>query len=145
MVNNMTKNGIELIKQYEGLRLEAYRCPAGVWTIGYGHTKGVKEGQRVSREEAERMLREDLQYYENMVGMLVTVPLTGDQVGAMVSLAYNIGVNALRGSTVLRKINGGAGEAEVRKAWMMWTKAGGKELPGLAKRREAELAVYFND
>lgn len=141
----MTSKGIELIKRLEGLRLEAYRCPAGVWTIGYGHTKGVKEGQRVSREEAERMLREDLLYYENMVGMLVTVPLTGDQVGALVSLAYNIGVEALRKSTVLKLINSGAKEAEVRKAWAMWNKAGGKVLPGLAKRREAELAVYFNE
>lgn len=141
----MTKNGIELIKKYEGCRLEAYRCPAGVWTIGYGHTKGVREGQRVSREEAERMLVEDLQYYENMVGMLVAVPLTGDQVGALVSLAYNIGVEALRKSTVLKLINAGAKEAEVRKAWAMWNKAGGKVLPGLAKRREAELALFFND
>lgn len=141
----MTKNGIELIKQYEGCRLEAYRCPAGVWTIGYGHTKGVREGQKVSREEAERMLREDLVYYENMVGMLVALPLVADQVSALVSLAYNIGVEALRKSTVLKLINAGAKEAEVRKAWAMWNKAGGKVLPGLAKRREAELALFFND
>lgn len=140
----MTKKGIDLIKRFEGCRLTAYKCPAGVWTIGYGHTKGVKEGQRISEAEAERMLAEDLLYYEQMVGVMVTQPLKEHQVDALVSFAYNCGVAALKGSTLLKRVNANPKDIRIREAFMMWNKAGGKVLPGLVKRREAEAELYFN-
>lgn len=141
----MTREGLELIKRMEGCRLTAYRCPAGVLTIGYGHTKDVKEGQRISQAEAERMLEADLRYYEQMVGMLVTKPLKEHQVDALVSFAYNCGSNALMGSTLLKRVNANPQDPRIREAFLMWNKAGGKVLPGLVKRREAEADLYFNN
>lgn len=139
----MTKEGIDLIKRFEGCRLTAYKCPAGVWTIGYGHTKGVKEGQRISEAEAERMLAEDLQYFEQMVGMMVTQPLEAHQMDALISFAYNCGVMALKGSTLLKRVNANPKDPRIREAFMMWNKAGGKALQGLVKRREAEANLYL--
>ena len=139
----MTKEGIDLIKRFEGCRLTAYKCPAGVWTIGYGHTKGVKEGQRISEAEAERMLAEDLQYFDQMVGMMVTQPLEAHQMDALVSFAYNCGVMALKGSTLLKRVNANPKDPRIREAFMMWNKAGGKVLQGLVKRREAEANLYL--
>lgn len=133
-----------MLKKFEGCRLEAYRCPAGVWTIGYGHTQGVKEGMKVSLAEAESMLVKDLEYYEGMVGMMVTVELTPHQVDALTSFAYNCGVAALRKSTLLKLVNQNPKDPKIRDAFMMWTKAGGKVLPGLVRRREAEAKLYFS-
>lgn len=140
----MTREGLELIKRFEGCRLTAYRCPAGVWTIGYGHTKDVKEGQRISEAEAERMLAEDLRYYEQMVGLMVMKPLEAHQMDALVSFAYNCGVAALRKSTLLKLVNQNPKDPKIREAFGMWNKAGGKVLPGLVKRREAEADLYFS-
>lgn len=139
----MTREGIEMLKKFEGCRLEAYRCPAGVWTIGYGHTQGVKEGMKISQAEAERMLVKDLEYYEQMVGMMVTVELTPHQVDALTSFAYNCGVAALRKSTLLKLVNQNPKDPKIRDAFMMWTKAGGKVLPGLVRRREAEADLFM--
>jgi len=133
-----------MLKKFEGCRLEAYRCPAGVLTIGYGHTQGVKEGMKISQAEAERMLVKDLEYYEQMVGMMVTVELTPHQVDALVSFAYNCGVGALRKSTLLQLVNKNPKDPKIKDAFMMWTKAGGKVLPGLVRRRDAEAKLYFS-
>lgn len=133
-----------MLKKFEGCRLEAYRCPAGVWTIGYGHTQGVKGGMKISQAEAERMLEKDLEYYEGMVGMMVAVELTPQQVDALVSFSYNCGVGALRKSTLLKLVNANPNDPKIRDAFMMWNKSGGKVLPGLVRRREAEAKLYFN-
>lgn len=131
-----------MVKKWEGCRLEAYRCAAGVWTIGYGHTKGVAEGMRISQAEAERMLAEDLARYERSVRGMLKVSQSDRQVDALVSLAYNIGVGALQRSTLLKKING-RGDCEAIKAeWMRWNRAGGKVLAGLKRRREDEVRHY---
>lgn len=131
--------------QYEGLRLESYRCPAGVWTIGYGHTKGVKEGVKITEAEAEQLLAEDCKYYERMVGLMVTEPLSDLQMDALECLAYNIGVSALRGSTLMRLINAGEqDELRLREAWSRWVYAGNKRLAGLERRRQAEADMYFS-
>jgi lysozyme len=133
---------IEALKGFEGCRLRAYKCPAGVWTIGYGHTKGVKEGQVITSAQAESLLRGDLRVYESGVEQL-GVPLTQCQFDALVDFAYNLGLDALRRSTLLTKIRLGASEAEIRKEFMRWVNAGGKRLPGLVRRREWEANRFF--
>lgn len=136
-------SGIALIKQYEGVRLEAYLCPAGVPTIGYGHTVGVKMGDRITLAQAEQMLIDDLAIYEVGVQSLVKVPLKQGQFDALVSFAFNLGLGALRGSTLMRMLNQGdyAGAAD---QFLRWNKAGGKVLNGLVKRREAERALFIS-
>jgi lysozyme len=138
----MNDAGIELIKSFEGLRLKAYRCSAGVLTIGYGHTSGVTEGQEIDEAEAERLLREDIAEFEAGVLRVATDP-TPNQFSAMVSLAFNIGLAAFGRSTVLRKHNAGD-HADAAEAFMLWNKAGGRVLQGLIRRRAAERALYLS-
>jgi lysozyme len=138
----MNDAGIELIKSFEGLRLKAYRCSAGVLTIGYGHTSGVTEGQEIDEAEAERLLREDIAEFEAGVSRVATDP-TPNQFSAMVSLAFNIGLAAFGRSTVLRKHNAGD-HADAAEAFMLWNKAGGRVLQGLIRRRAAERALYLS-
>lgn len=133
--------GLNLIKDFEGCRLKAYLCPAGVWTIGYGHTQGVKPDMVITQLQAERFLRQDLKRFEDAVTSLVKVPITPNQFSALVSFAYNVGTGALYDSTLLRKLNkkdykGAANE------FLRWNKAGGKVLPGLTRRRLAEKDLF---
>ena len=128
---------IEKIKHFEGFRAEAYRCPAGQWTVGYGHTRGVYEGRRVTRAEADRLLREDLAPLEHYVERL-GVAKTQGQADALLDFCFNLGTPALDGSTLLRKIRQGAPTAEIQAEFRRWVWAGGEVLPGLVKRREWE-------
>lgn len=142
--------GLALLKEFEGCRLNAYDDGVGVWTIGYGSTLGVKPGDTITREEAERLLREvDLPKFEKEVFRDTADPALGpgrtptqNQFDAMVCLCYNIGQGNFRQSTVLRRFLQGdfnsAGEA-----FLMWNKAGGKVLPGLVRRREAERDLFL--
>lgn len=140
----MTKEGIELIKHFEGCRLEAYRCPAGVLTIGYGHTQGVTEGMTITQEEADELLKRDLLSFEVNVRGCVIPNLNDHQIDALTSFAYNVGMGNLRRSTLLRIINrGGATEEEIRRQFNRWVYAGKKVLPGLKRRRQAEADLYF--
>lgn len=138
--------GTDLIKEFEGLRLKAYKCPADVWTIGYGHTSAagnpiVTSGMTITKEEADEILQDDLVQYEKAVNDLVKVPLTQNQFDALVSFAYNAGVGALSKSTLLKRVNAGQFD-QVPAEFMKWTKGGGKELPGLVRRRRAEVALW---
>lgn len=133
---------IEALKGFEGCRLRAYKCPAGVWTIGYGHTRGVKEGQVITPAQAESLLRGDLRVYEGGVERL-GVPLTQGRFDALVDFAYNLGLDALGRSTLLTKIRLGAGEEEIRGEFMRWVNAGGRRLPGLVRRRKWEADRFF--
>lgn len=140
--------GIALIKRYEGLRLEAYLCPAGVWTIGYGHTSAagkpvVKAGMTITPEEADDILRRDLGGYEQGVLSLVEVEISQNQFDALVSFAYNVGVGALAKSTLLKRVNAQRFD-EVPAEFMKWTKAGGRELKGLVRRRRDEAKLWRN-
>jgi lysozyme len=138
---NIGNKGLELIKHFEGCELQAYKCPAGVWTIGYGHIKGVSEGMTITQEEAENMLRDEMAEYEGYVNNLVTVELNQNQFDAMVSWVYNLGVGNLKASTLLKVLN--AGDYDGVPAQMMrWNKAGGKVLEGLTKRRQAEADLF---
>ena len=136
-----SENGLALIRQAEGLRLRAYKCPAGVWTIGFGTTAGVKEGQVITKERAEELLRDDVKRFEDQVLRLVKVPLTQGQLDALVSFTYNLGAANLGNSTLLRLLNAGDYRGAAAQ-FDRWTKAGDKELPGLVKRRAAERALF---
>jgi lysozyme len=134
--------GYELIKSFEGCELEAYQCAAGVWTIGYGHTKDVQEGDKWSEEKAEFMLWRELEEeYEHYINSLVTVPINQCQFDALVSWVYNLGPNNLKKSSMLRILNEGKYD-EVPAQMKRWNKAGGKILEGLVRRREAESDMF---
>ena len=133
--------GTALIKKFEGCELEAYQCSANVWTIGYGHTKGVEKGDTISKEEAEEMLVEELHEYENYVNEYVNVALSQNQFDALVSWVYNLGPANLKASTMLKVLNDGKYE-DVPYQMKRWNKAGGKVLDGLVRRREAEALLY---
>ena len=139
----MTQQGLDLIKKYEGLRLEAYKCPAGVWTIGYGHTKGVYKGMSITKEEAEKLLQQDVSVFElqvvNTVGKLAAC-----KIDALVSFAYNVGIAAFRNSTLCRKVKANSDDPAIRNEFMKWVYAGSKKLPGLVKRRAEEAEMYFS-
>ena len=144
----ISDKGISLIKQFEGLRLTAYQDSVGVWTIGYGWTqpvdgKPIRPGMTIKEETAERLLRTGLVGYESDVSKLVNVKLMQGQFDALVSFAYNLGARALSTSTLLQKLNAGdyAGAAD---EFPRWNKAGGKVLPGLTLRREAERALFLS-
>lgn len=136
-----SKNGLDLIKKYEGCRLTAYKCPSGIWTIGYGHTNGVKKGQKISQKQAEIFLKEDIKKFENGVKKAVFVPLTQNQFDALVSFCYNCGLGAFKTSTLRKKLNAkdykGASNEFLR-----WNKANGVILSGLTRRRKAEKALF---
>lgn len=139
---------VELIAEKEGLSLKAYKCPAGVWTIGWGETEGVTPGDVITKEEADQMLLKDLQGRAQQVKALCTEWANEYQLGAMVSLAYNIGLEAFKKSTVLRKHNEGDFDAAAR-AFGLWNKARNPRtrqlevLAGLTSRRAAEAALYL--
>ena len=138
---NIGNKGLDLIKLFEGCELNAYKCPAGVWTIGYGHIKGVSEGMTITQEQAEEMLRDEMAEYEGYVNSLVTVELNQNQFDAMVSWVYNLGGGNLASSTLLKVLN--AGDYDGVPAQMMrWNKAGGKVLEGLTRRRQAEADLF---
>lgn len=134
--------GVELIKAFESLSLTAYLCPAGVWTIGWGHTGAdVASGLTIPRARADALLRADLDRFEVAVQRLAPVA-TDNQFAALVAFAFNCGAEALRTSTLLRKHNAGDFAGAAREV-ALWNKAGGKVLPGLTRRRAAEAALYM--
>ena len=141
----MTKEGIELIKRFEGCKLSAYRCPAGVWTIGYGHTQGVYQGQEITREEAERLLASDLAKFETGVRHILGASATGmreNKIDALVSLAFNIGLGAFKNSTLVKKIKQADGVEAVCRQFLRWRFVGKRTSKGLLRRRVAEAERY---
>ena len=134
---------IEKIKEFEGFRSTAYKCPAGVLTIGYGHTAGVKQGQKITKEEADRLLVRDLIQYEAFVERL-NVTCKQEKFDALVDFAFNLGCDALEGSTLLKKIRACRPDSEIRAEFMRWVYSGKTKLPGLVTRRQWEADRYFN-
>ena len=135
-------NGLRLIKSFEGLRLTAYQDAVGVWTIGYGTTRNVRRGMRISRDQAEAFLQEDLVRFEKAVSDAVKVPINDNQFSALVSFTYNVGSGALRSSTLLKKLNRGDINGAANE-FPRWNKAGGRVLAGLTRRRNAERALFL--
>ena len=140
---NISVEGISLIKKFEGCELEAYQDSVGVWTIGYGHIKDVKQGDKINQDEAENLLEEEMPEYEGYVNDMVEVSLEQCQFDALVSWVYNLGPTNLSSSTLLKVLNEGDYD-EVPFQIKRWNKAGGKVLEGLTRRREAE-ALLFQD
>lgn len=140
----ISKNGLNLIKSFEGLELKAYKDAVGVWTIGYGSTGShVTPNQTITEKQAEDLLLRDVSRFEIGVSNAVKVPLTQSQFDALVSFSFNVGLANLESSTLLRKLNakdykGAANELP------RWNKAGGKVLNGLTRRREAEKALFLS-
>ena len=137
----ISNTGIDLIKHFEGCELEAYKCAAGVWTIGYGHIKDVYPRMKITQEQAEEMLVHELTEYENYINDCVTVPMSENQFDAMVSWVFNLGVGNLKASTLLKVLNAGDYKG-VPEQIMRWNKAGGKVLEGLTRRRQAEADLF---
>lgn len=138
--------GVDLIKHFEGLFLNAYKCPAGVYTIGYGHT-GLKHkdgtvyaGRKITVEQAEELLRHDLDVFEGRVSSLITVPLNDNEFAALVSFDFNTG--GLADSTLRRKLNAGDRSGAAAE-FARWNKAAGKTLAGLTRRRAAERDMFL--
>ena len=133
--------GIDIVKEAEGLRLSAYLCPAGIPTIGYGHTKGVKLGDTCTKEQAEKWLENDFFTAKQEVKAVVKVPLRENQLDALASFVFNLGVRKLTQSTLLKKLNAGdysGAAAEFDK----WVFAGKVKLNGLIKRRAKERKLF---
>lgn len=139
-----SEQGRDFIKGFEQLRLKAYPDPGTgkPWTIGWGHTKGVKPGDRITQEQAEAFFSEDLAVFELTVNSAIKRTMTQNQFDAMVSLAFNIGGSAFAGSTLAKKFNAGdiKGAAD---QFPRWKFSGGVVLPGLVKRRSAERKVFL--
>lgn len=135
----ISQKGIDLIKKYEGVRMVAYKCPAGVWTIGYGHTAGVKEGMVINLEQAENMLRSDLKKYEDYVNDNVTFSMSQNQFDALVSFTFNCGVGNL--CTLIKDRT----PSQIADAILLYNKGGGKVLEGLVKRRKDEQALFLSE
>lgn len=140
-------NGINLIKHYEGCKLKAYLCPAGVPTIGYGATyypnkSPVKIGDVISQVEADVLLTNTLGPFEMGVTKLLTTSINQNQFDALVSFAYNLGLANLKSSTLLKKVNANPSDSSIPAEFAKWCKAGGKVLAGLVARRQAEAELY---
>lgn len=140
----ISEEGKALIKKYEGCELESYECPGGVWTIGYGSTFRVTPGMTITEQEAEERLNRDLVTYESAVHDMVEVELSDNQYSALVSFCFNVGTNAMRESTLLKKLNAGDYTGAANEL-MRWDKSKGKKLQGLFKRRRAERVLFMTD
>ncbi|WP_210523472.1 lysozyme [Pantoea ananatis] len=138
-----SNKGMDLIKRFEGLKLEVYRDSVGIPTIGYGHTNGVKMGDVITCEQADKYLREDLLVAELTINTNVKVKLTQNQFDALASFVFNLGSGNFVKSTLLKKLNAGDFAAAADE-FGKWVNAGGKKLAGLVKRRAAEREVFIS-
>ena len=134
----------ELIKQFEGLRLEAYLCPAGIWTIGYGHTSGVSPNSFITIQEADEYLHRDVATIEMQLNKLNLI-LRQCQWDAIVSSVFNVGIGNFKASTLLAKIRINPDDNSIIDEFLRWVYANGKVMKGLQKRRLAEMKLYFSD
>ncbi len=148
-ITRIDQKGIDLITKFEGLKLQPYLCPANVPTIGYGTTRyhnGVKvsmSDMSITKEKAIDYLRHDVNGFELAVDAMAVDAITQNQFNALVSFAYNLGSTALKGSTLLKKVNANPSDTSIRAEFMKWVNAGGKKLNGLVVRRQAEADLYF--
>lgn len=144
----LNKAGSDLIKAFEGCKLKAYQCSAKKWTIGYGNTfyedgSPVLPGHAITQEKADQLFELIANDFAAKVAKLITSIVTLNQFAALVSFAYNCGVNNLQKSTLLKKVNANPNDPAIRAEFLRWNKAMGKVLLGLTRRREAEANLYF--
>tara|TARA_B100002019_G_C21240209_1_gene585108 strand:+ start:1033 stop:1482 length:450 start_codon:yes stop_codon:yes gene_type:complete len=138
---NISEEGIALIKKFEGCELKAYLCPSGVWTIGYGRTKKVKEGDTCTQEQADEWLKEEMPEYEGYINHFVDAQLNQSQFDALCSWVYNLGPTNLKSSTLLTVLNQERFD-DVPREIKRWNKSAGQVLQGLVNRREAEALLF---
>ena len=149
-VTKASQKGLDLIKRFEGLELKSYKCPAGIPTIGYGNTyypSGSKvklTDPAITKEKAEELLKFLLGSYEKSVDSFCRDDISQNQFDALVSFAYNCGVNSLKSSTLLKKVNANPNDPTIKAEFLKWNKASGRVLAGLTKRRQAEADLYFS-
>lgn len=140
----ISQKGLDLLKSCEGLRLRAYQDSGGIWTIGYGTTSNVKSGDIISKDQAESLLRQDLEKFEDSVSLnVVNHKITQSQFDALVLFSYNVGSSALKSSTLLKKVNSG----DIKGAsteFLKWNKVNGKEIVGLTNRRKKEQELFLS-
>ena len=141
-MRTINQAGIDLLKEFEGFRSNAYQDIVGVWTIGYGFTKDVKAGDTMTKAQGEKRLKVELKSYTEDVLNACSLEPTDNQLAAMVVFAFNCGVEGFKKSTLLKAHNKGSFDAASR-AFLLWNKAGGKVVPGLTRRRAAEAALYL--
>ncbi|MGE3622960.1 MAG: lysozyme [Bdellovibrionales bacterium] len=141
LTRRVNEAGVELIKQFEGLHLTPYFCAGRAWTIGWGHTRTVRSGMRITQEEAEFLLAEDLRIAANAVQRLVTVPLNENQFAALASFVFNVGTGNFQKSAMLTLLNKGWYD-QVPAQLLRWDRAAGEKLGGLARRRAAEARLW---
>ena len=138
-----TNYAILLIKSFEQLRLNSYLCPAGKWTIGYGHTEGVNRGMLITEKTADAFLKQDIQKAEAEVNR-IEADLTQEQFDALVSFVFNVGTQAFRYSTLRKLIERNPGDPKIADEFRRWVYTGNTMLPGLVKRREQEIKLYYS-
>ena len=138
-----TNTAIELIKSFEQLRLNSYLCPAGVWTIGYGHTDGVNQGMLITEKTADAFLKQDIRNAEHSINQM-DAELTQEQFDALVSFVFNVGVRAFNVSTLRKKILKNPNDPSIADEFRRWIYAGNEKMPGLIKRREQEIKLYYS-
>lgn len=139
-----SRDGLHLTEQFEGCRLVAYQDVKGVWTIGYGHTRGVYPGQTITQAQAEAFLLEDVQAAAAAVNRLVTVQLTQHEFDALVDFVFNAGATAFSTSTLLRRLNASSFVAAANE-FERWDMCGGQHVAGLLRRRLAEKAEFLSE
>jgi len=137
----LNEDGLSLIKEYEGLRLKAYKCPSNVWTIGYGHTRSVYPYMEITESQAEDLLDQDVRRFEKAVSRLVKVPLNENEYSALVCFVFNVGIRNFEKSSLLRLLNRGWYE-QVPVQLLRWNKSKGEILGGLNRRRIAEGRLW---
>lgn len=133
----------DFIEQWEGCRLEAYQCSAGVWTIGVGHTKGVKKGDVITYAQSRAFLFEDIRTHVEALAPAISVPVSEGQFIALASLAFNVGVASVAGSRLVKKLNAGDVSGAADEFLDGWDTAGGKVVSGLQRRRRAERKLFL--
>ena len=135
---------LEIIKKYEGFSSQAYRCPAGVWTVGWGHTgRDINKDTILTREEAELMLKKDVANLQEQILFLLDGKPSMNELDALTSLVYNVGLGAFKKSRLLKRINLKDNPELVAKEWIEFNKVNGKVVKGLIRRRAEEISLYF--
>jgi len=148
-VSKSTEDNLRLlIEEFEGIKLKAYRCPKGVPTIGIGSTRyedgsRVKLGDEISLDYAKVLYEREVDKIRKEIDQLIIPDLNKNQEDALVSFAYNVGINAFKSSTLLEKVNKDPRSNSIKREFMKWTTSGGRRLKGLVKRRKAEVDLYF--
>ena len=144
----LNKEGLDVIKMFEGLSLTAYRCPASKITIGFGNTfyedgNPVQMGDKITKEMADSLFEKVTDSFAAKVKNCIQKDINENQFAALVSFAYNVGIGNLKSSTLLKKVNANPMDASIRNEFLKWNRASGKVLAGLTRRREAEANLYF--